>query len=368
MAGKRVGVIGTGSTGIQTIPVLAEQAAHLTVFQRTAQFSIPSANGPLDPAFVASWKTNYREWRRRGKLSPVGVPYAASLRSALDVDAEERRAAYEVGWEQGGFMFGLGTFCDLLTDEEANRTAVEFVWSKIDALVKDPEVAERLKPRTYPIGAKRLVLDTNYYETFNRSNVTLVDLREAPIEAITPIGIRTSSGEHQLDVLVYATGFDAVTGSLLALDIRGRDGATLSERWADGPFTYLGLAVPGFPNLFTITGPGSPSVLGNMPVAIEQHVDWITECVSHLLKTGVATIEATPEAATEWTEHVQDVVRPTLFTRAASWFSGANIPGKPRVFLAYAGGVDVYRARCDEVGTNGYEGFALGAGTLTTAG
>jgi len=365
--GQRVGVIGTGASGIQAIPVIAEQAAHLTVFQRTAQFTIPAANGPLAPAFVQLWKDNYREWRRRGRLSRAGIPYVGMDRSALEVTPEERRAAFEAGWEQGGFMFSVATFSDLLLNEEANATAVEFVHAKIDQIVEDPRVADALKPRDFPFATKRLPLDTNYYETFNRPNVTLVDLRRTPIVEVTRDAIRTTESVHAVDIMVYATGFDALTGPLLAMDVRGRDGRSLAETWAEGPRTYLGLGIPGFPNLFTITGPGSPSVLSNMPTAIEQHVEWIAHCLERLAHDRVDIIEATEEAAASWTDHVQQVASRTLYTKAASWYMGANIPGKPRVFLPYVGGLGVYGEKCAEVAARGYEGFALASVQLTSS-
>lgn len=359
--GKRVAVIGTGASGIQAIPVIAEQAGHLTVFQRTAQFTIPAANGPLSAQFAAMWKQNYREWRRRGRLSAAGFPFPASTLSALEVTAQERRTAFEAAWEQGGFMFASGTYGDLLINEDANKTVADFVRSKIDEIVHDPAVAQKLKPTTFPFGTKRLPLDTNYYQTYNRPNVTLVDLRETPIREITETGIRTTESEHDFDIIVYATGFDALTGPLLALGIQGRDGIALAERWAEGPKTYLGLAMPQFPNLFTITGPGSPSVLSNMPVAIEQHVEWISDCLAYLREHGIAVIEARPDAMQQWTQHVQDVAHHTLYPKAASWYMGANIPGKPRLFLPYIGGVGNYRAKCDAVAAAGYEGFDLAA-------
>jgi len=357
--GKRVAVIGTGASGIQAIPVIAEQAAHLTVFQRTAQFTIPAENGPLDAQFVALWKQNYQEWRRRARHSAAGFPYTPSITSALEVPEAERRETFEAAWGAGGFTFLSGTFRDLALDEEANKTAADFVRAKIDEIVRDREVADMLKPRDFPIGTKRLPLDTNYYATFNRPNVTLVDLRAAPVEAITPTGIRTSAAHHDLDVIVYATGFDALTGPLERLGIRGRGGQALGDAWAEGPRTYLGLAVPGFPNLFTITGPGSPSVLSNMPVSIEQHVEWIGDCLAWLRGHGAEVIEATEQAAAGWTEHVQQVAGHTLYPKAASWYMGANIPGKPRIFLPYIGGVGDYRDRCAAVAASGYEGFAL---------
>jgi cation diffusion facilitator CzcD-associated flavoprotein CzcO len=359
--GKRVGIIGTGASGIQAIPVIAAEADHLTVFQRTPQFTIPAKNGPLDPRFVDMWKANYREWRRRGAQSVGGYPFGATDRSALDASPEERQQAYQRCWDQGGFLFLFGAFGDLMVDEDANRTVADFIRAKIDEIVEDPAVAEMLKPYSFPFGTKRPPLDTNYYETFNRPNVTLVDLRRTPIEAVMPVGVRTSAAEYPLDVLVYATGFDALTGPLLAMDIRGRAGRSLAEAWAEGPRTYLGLAVPGFPNLFTITGPGSPSVLSNMPVSIEQHVDWIADCIQHLRHNGISFVEATEEATATWTDHVQEVANQTLYPKAASWYMGANIPGKPRLFLPYVGGVGVYRDKCREVAANNYEGFELRA-------
>ena len=359
LAGKRVAVIGTGASGIQAIPVIAEQAAHLTVFQRTAQFTIPAENEPLDEQFVALWKQNYPEWRRRARHSAAGFAYNPSVTSAFEVPAAERRATFEAAWGAGGFTFLSGTFRDLVLDEDANKTAADFVRSKIDEIVRDPGVADTLKPRDFPIGTKRLPLDTNYYETFNRPNVTLVDLKRTPVEEITPAGIRTSAGQHDLDVIVYATGFDALTGPLEALGIRGRDGRSLGDAWREGPRTYLGVAVPGFPNLFTITGPGSPSVLSNMPVSIEQHVEWIGDCLAWTRGIGAGVIEATDQAAADWTEHVQQVAGQTLHPKAASWYMGANIPGKPRIFLPYIGGVGNYRDRCAAVADSGYQGFVV---------
>ncbi len=357
--GKRVGIVGTGASGIQAIPVIAEQAEHLTVFQRTAQFTIPAANGPLSEDMADMWKENYPEWRRRARFSRGGVPYPATDRTALEMTPDQQRAAYEAAWEEGGFVFALGTFADILTDEEANQTAADFVRAKIDEIVHDPQVAEMLKPWEFPFATKRLPLDTNYYETFNRPNVTLVDIKRTPIERITPTGVQTTAGTHELDILVYATGFDALTGPLLAMDIRGRAGRKLADAWAEGPVTYLGLGVPEFPNLLTITGPGSPSVLSNMPVSIEQHVEWIGDFMEWARQHGVEQVEPTHQATLDWTAHVQEVANTTLYPKAASWYMGANIPGKPRLFLPYVGGVDTYRYKCDEVAANGYEGFEL---------
>jgi cation diffusion facilitator CzcD-associated flavoprotein CzcO len=357
--GKRVGVIGTGSTGIQIIPVVAQQAAHLTVFQRTPQFTFPANLDLLDPEFVQDVKTNYRELRRQCRMSAAGTPYPPSELSALQVTEEERRKAYEQAWDRKVGTRFLATFNDLMVNKEANDTVADFVRSKIDEIVLDPAIGEMLKPRDYPIGTKRPPIDRGYYETYNRPNVTLVDLRRSPIEMITPNGVRTSDGEHELDIIVYATGFDALTGSIVAIDIRGKSGVSLKAKWSEGPRTYLGIGSSGFPNLFTITGPGSPSVLSNMPVSIEQNVEWITECITHLIQNGIESIEATEQAEDLWTKHVNNVASQTLYPQANSWYMGANIPGKPRVFLPYVGGVGNYRKICDEVSSKDYDGFLL---------
>jgi cyclohexanone monooxygenase len=356
--GQRVGVIGTGSSAIQSIPIIARQASHLFVFQRTPNFSIPARNGPLDPDHERRVKAAYAEFRRQARESRVGFVTERSDQSALAVPAEERRRAYEARWNRGGLGFNA-TFADLLTNRAANDTAAEFFRAKINAIVRDPAVAAALTPHGYPLGTKRLCVDTDYYATFNRDNVTLVDVRAAPIEAITPRGVRTRDAEYPVDSLVFATGFDAMTGALLGIDIRGRGGRPLRETWADGPRTYLGIAVAGFPNLFTITGPGSPSVLSNMIVSIEQHVDWIADCLTYLRDKDRRTIEATAEAQEAWVAHVDQVGRATLYPLANSWYMGANVPGKPRIFMPYVGGVGTYRQRCDEVAAKGYEGFTL---------
>jgi cyclohexanone monooxygenase len=356
---RRVGVIGTGSSAIQSIPIIAQQAAHLFVFQRTPNFSMPAQNAPLDPEYERWVKAHYAEFRRQARESRVGFVVERSGDCALAVPPEERAREYEKRWQRGGLGFSAA-YTDLLTSQEANDTAAEFFRDKIRAIVRDPAVAELLCPRTYPLGTKRLCVDTGYYATFNRDNVTLVDVSRSPIEVITPKGVSTGGVEYAVDDLVFATGFDAMTGALLGIDIRGRGGRRLPEAWADGPRTYLGIAVAGFPNLFTITGPGSPSVLSNMIVSIEQHVDWITDCLAHLREHGHATIEPTAEAQEAWVQHVSDVGHMTLYPRAPSWYMGANIPGKPRIFMPYIGGVGVYRQKCDEVAARGYEGFALG--------
>ncbi len=358
--GKRVGLVGTGSTGIQATPVIAATAAHLTVLQRTPNFSVPARNGPMADEFQREVKANYGEIRRKMRATTNGHPYSISGRSALEVAAEERQALYEAAWEQGGLQF-RATFQDLLVNKAANDTAVEFIRSKIRQVVKDPAVADTLTAFDHPYAAKRPPIDTEYFETFNRDNVTLVDVRTSPIERITPQGIRTRDGEYDLDIIVFATGFDAMTGPLMRIGIHGRDGRSMKDMWNAGPRTYLGLQVAGFPNLFTITGPGSPSVLCNMPVAIEQHVDWITDCIAYMRERSLERIEATADAADKWVEHVNEAADATLLPLAASsWYLGANVPGKPRVFMPYAGGMARYRDICNDVATKGYEGFSLG--------
>jgi cation diffusion facilitator CzcD-associated flavoprotein CzcO len=355
--GKRVGLIGTGSTGIQATPVIAAQAAHLTVFQRTPNFSVPARHRAFLAEQQAEIKQNYAVIFERTRTSPAGFPYFPIERKTMDVSAEERQQILEGLWEEGGFKFLWGGFSDLTTDLAANGIASEFIRSKIREIVKDPGTAERLCPTDHPYGAKRPPIDTDYYATFNRDNVSLIDIRSAPIEAITPAGLRTKDAEIDLDVLVFATGFDAMTGSLLRIDIRGAGGLRLADAWAEGPRSYLGLQVSGFPNLFTITGPGSPSVLVNMPVAIEQHVDWIADCIEGMRAQGKTRVEATEAAQDAWVEHVAEVAQHTLMARANSWYVGANIPGKARVVMPYTGGQPMYRERCEAVVKAGYEGF-----------
>ncbi len=359
--GKRVGIIGTGSSAIQSIPIIAAQAAHLTVFQRTANFSVPAFNGPIDPDHERRMTERYTEIRRLARASTGGVvSREANEQSALDVSHEERVREFESRWRQGGFAIG-GAFADLAINKETNDTAAEFVRAKIRATVKDPATAELLCPRDYPFATKRLCVDTNYFETFNRDNVSLVDVKTSPIEEITPAGVRTADHEYAFDCLVFATGFDAMTGALLGVDIRGRAGRMLKDEWSAGPRSYLGLQVAGFPNLFTITGPGSPSVLSNMIVSIEQHVVWITDCIAHMRAHRMRSIEATVDAQDAWVDHVNEVANFTLFPQANSWYIGANIPGKPRVFMPYVGGVGAYAQKCEEVAANNYEGFTLTA-------
>ena len=361
--GRRVGVIGTGSSGIQSIPMIAREAAHVYVFQRTPNFITPAHNGPLDAAVVEDWKANRAEYRKQACTSQFGFLIEQNVQSALAVTAEERRAEYEKRWTQGGLNL-YGTFPDIFVSQEANDTAAEFVRSKIRGVVRDPAVAEKLSPKQYAIATKRICVDTGYYETFNRDNVTLVDTRATPIREIVPAGLRTSDAEYQVDDIVFATGFDAITGALSKIDVRGRGGVALNEKWSAGPRTYLGLMCAGFPNLFLITGPGSPSVFSNMVVSIEQHVDWISDCLAYVRDHHYSNIEATAEAENGWVGHVNEVADSTLFPLADSWYVGANVPGKPRVFMPYLGGVGIYRQKCDEVAASGYEGctFCAAAG------
>ena len=359
-AGKHVAVIGTGSSGVQAIPVIAEQAKHLTVFQRTPQYTIPARHENVDRRFIEEEvKPNYDEIWDKARWSKAGFPADYSERSALDVSVEERRQTYEDLWDRGGTTFLYGTFNDIRTDRRANDTAAEFIRSKIREIVKDPEKREKLLPVDHPFGSKRTLIDTNYFETYNRENVELVDIRHSPIQEVTPKGIRTEDEEFEFDIIVFATGFDAMTGTFFKMDIRGRNNLSLKEKWAEGPKTYLGLQAAGFPNMFMITGPGSPSVLSNMPVSIEQHIDWIADFIDYLREHGIETAEADPDAETAWVSHVNEVAEPTMFMLANSWYLGANIPGKPRVFMPYAGGVGAYREKCNEIADNGYEGFTL---------
>ena len=354
---QRVAVIGTGSSGIQAIPVIAQQSEHLYVFQRTPSYTIPARNAPLDPNTVQEIKANYADMRERARQTVQGMLTRFNTASALDVTPEELQREYESRWTDGGFGF-MAAFADLLSDEKANGTAAEFVREKIRDTVQDPKVAEALTPRNI-IGAKRLCIDTDYYATFNRSNITLVDIGDTPIERITRHGILVKGEEYKVDSIVFATGFDAITGALLKIDFRGKGNVAISEKWSDGPQAYLGLAMVGFPNLFMITGPGSPSVLSNVLVSIEQHVDWIVDCLAYMRSSGFARIEPLSEAQDAWVTHVNEVANASLRSKIDSWYIGANIPGKPRVFMPYIGGLPEYAQKCDEVVENGYEGFTL---------
>ena len=360
-SGLRVGVIGTGSSAIQAIPVIAEQAKHLTVFQRTPNFSIPAHNAPLTAEQRDAFRANYPEVRRFAReVARNGIYTEMPDRGALDDGDNERRAKFEQRWQRGGLTF-MSVYNDLALNTAANDTAADFVREKIAEIVSDAETARLLQPTSYPIGTKRICIDTDYFATFNRPNVTLVDIKSNPIEEILPQAVRTTANEYAIDALVLATGFDAMTGSVAKIDITGRDGLTLNRKWAEGPKTYLGLMSAGFPNLFIITGPGSPSVLSNMIVSIEQHVDWIADCVTWMRGRGSDSIEAEKDAEDKWVAHVNEVAFATLYPQANSWYMGANIPGKPRIFMPYIGGVGPYRQICNEVAAKGYEGFAMTA-------
>ena len=357
--GRRVAVVGTGSSAIQSIPVIAEQAAHLTVFQRTPNFSIPTRNGPMDDEYEQWWKDGYAEKRVAARRTRTGILNRQSDQKASETPLDEQLKVYEARWQTGGTSF-MGSFSDIITNKSVNDIAAEFVRNKIRGLVKDPKVAELLCPTNHPIGTKRICVDSHYFETYNRPNVTLVDVRTAPITGLTATGLAWGEGNHaEFDDIVFATGFDAMTGAMTRVDIKGRGGQTLKEKWEGGPLTYLGLMTAGFPSLFMITGPGSPSVLSNMIVSIEQHVDWITDCLVDMKARGMPSIEALPAAENNWVAHVNEVAHRTLYPQANSWYMGTNIPGKPQVFMPYIGGLDVYGDKCAEVVAKGYEGFRI---------
>jgi cation diffusion facilitator CzcD-associated flavoprotein CzcO len=355
--GKRVAVIGTGSSAIQSIPEIAAQAAELIVFQRTPNYTIPAHNGPLDPAVRERVKAEYPAIRARAKTLPAGLDVNLNPQSALAVSEEERLREYEARWALGGTTF-MAAFGDLLVDPVANQTAADFVRQKIRETVKDPKIAEILAPDNV-IGCKRICVDTGYWETFNRPNVSLVDVSGSPIEEITAEGVKVGGKVYAVDAIVFATGFDAMTGALLKIDVRGVGGHSLKEKWADGPRTYLGLAMAGFPNLFTVTGPGSPSVLTNMLPSIEQHVDWIADCLGYLRAHGLHRLEPAVAAEDAWVAHVGDVAGLSLRSTCSSWYVGANVPGKPRVFMPYIGGFPAYVQKVNEIAAKGYEGFVL---------
>jgi cyclohexanone monooxygenase len=360
--GKRVGVVGTGATAVQAIPEIAQQAKHLVVFQRTANYCVPARNGKVDPEVTKARKADYDNIVKRIRESFFGQEHYFIPKSALEASAEEREREFDKKWDAGGFAFWLANYQDMFFDQKANDVCADYIKRKIRKTVKDQAVAEKLIPKGYAYGTKRQPLDTNYYETFNKDNVRLVDAKaDGKIEEITEKGIRAGDKEYELDIIVFATGFDAMTGPLKALNLKGRGGRALDEHWSDGPHSYLGISVAGFPNLFTITGPQSPSVLSNMPVSIEQHVEWITDCIEAMRNSGKTSIEATPSAQDEWVAHVNEIVSATLMTTANSWYMSANIAGKPRAFLPYLGpeGVGGYRRKCDEIAAKGYEGFDL---------
>ncbi|MBI1238146.1 MAG: NAD(P)-binding protein [Alphaproteobacteria bacterium] len=354
--GLRVGVIGTGSSAIQSIPLMAEQAKHLTVFQRTPNYSIPAHNRPWTEEERRDTKANYRQIRANAMTKPFAFDSFSTDAEATKSTPQEIRAAFQRAWDDGGLGY-MNTFADLLLVPEANKMAADFVREKIEGLVDDPDLAKKLMP-SHTVGCKRLCVDTNYYATFNRDNVTLVDLRETPIEEITAEGVRTAAGLVPCDAIVSATGFDAMTGTINRIDIKGRGGERLRDHWADGARAYLGLGVAGFPNLFMITGPGSPSVLTNMLVSIQHHVDWIANAVSYLDDRQIANIEPTTEAENAWVKEVQEIADTTLFPSCGSWYTGSNIEGKPKVFAAYVG-FPPYAEKCADVEAKGYDGFRL---------
>ena len=364
--GERIAVIGTGSSGIQTIPVLAEEAAHVTVFQRTPNYSIPSRNEPMTLEYADTWKNGYQEKRAEMRYAPNGVLREFNNKSALSVSESERQATYETRWKNGGSGF-VAAFNNILTDQASNDSASEFVRNQIRQIVKNPETAELLAPKGYPIGTKRLCVDSDYFETYNRDNVDLVDISSAPIDRITPEGLVANSQHYTFDSIVFATGFDAMTGTLFNVDIRGTDSVALKEKWYAGPRTYLGLMTAGFPNLFMITGPGSPSVKSNMITSIEQHVDLVTDSLVHMRDQDLDLMEPELDAEDDWVDHVQVVAHKTLFPQANSWYMGANIPGKPRLFMPYIGGVGVYREICEKMVADGYAGFHFEAKTTIAA-
>jgi cyclohexanone monooxygenase len=356
LKGLRVGVIGTGSSGIQVIPQLARQAGQLVVFQRTPNFSIPAWNQPLPVSEQDAWKTDYRAHRERARQTRSGILYQYSQRGTFEVDQAERQAEYDRRWQRGGANF-THAFNDVFTNREANDQLAEYVRNKIRTIVQDPQVAERLTPRDHPIGTKRICVDTDYYATYNLPHVTLHDLRADPLESFTATGVKTAQQTYALDVIVFATGFDAVTGSIERLGIRGEHRQSLKDSWQAGPRTFMGLAAAGFPNLFMITGPGSPSILTNVIVSIEQHVEWIANCLARMQARGHTRIEARESSQDEWVSHVAELAAGTLFTTTASWYMGANVPGKPRVFLPYGGGFANYDRICREQAEAGYPGF-----------
>ncbi len=354
---KRVGIIGTGSSAIQALPLIAEDASHVHVFQRTPNYTVPAHNRPLAPDYVRDFKAHYVENRAAAKKLVAGFLCDYNSKSALEVGEEQRQREYQERWDRGGIAF-LGAFSDINHDADANATATAFLHDKIREIVDDPKLAELLIPNSV-VGCKRLCVDTDYYKTYNRDNVSLVDVRSSPIERISAKGVVVASWEYEIDMLVLATGFDAVTGALKRIDIRGRGGLALKDKWGDGPCSYLGLGIAGFPNLFTITGPGSPSVLTNMLPSIEQHVDFIAECLGFMRDNNLTRIEAKPEAEDGWVAYNEKWARASLRYDCASWYLGANVPGKPRVFMPFVAGLPLYIKKCEEIVADNYRGFAF---------
>lgn len=367
-AGKRVGLIGTGSSGIQSTPIIAEQAAHLTVFQRTANYSVPARNHDLTEEMRREQNEHFEELRRLTLASPIGMPFVPSETSALEVSDEERKATLDALWDVGGFRFMFTSYNDIVTDLKANATVAGYIEAKIREKVKDPAVADILCDFNHPAGTKRPPIDTNYYETFNRDNVDIVSIRANPISEVTTDGLTLANGSHyQLDAIVFATGFDTVTGTLLKMNLRGKNGQSLADKWKDGPSAYLGLCTAGFPNLFMITGPGSPAILTNFPVCIEQNVGWITDAMTRMRDTNAIEIEASPDAESQWVKDIAEAADATLFPTVDSWYMNNNVPGKPRVFTAYFNGMPAYAEICADVAKNGYKGFEIRSNELADA-
>tara|TARA_R100000005_G_C5003617_1_gene212079 strand:- start:6612 stop:8246 length:1635 start_codon:yes stop_codon:yes gene_type:complete len=355
--GKRVAVIGTGSSGIQSIPEIAKEADHVTVLQRTPQFTFPCGNRPVKPEDMSEARENWDTYVAKMYASPAGFPFDMNVRKALDDTPEQRRALYEALWQRGGVDFLIDGYSDITTSEEANAWLADFCRDKIREIVRDPETARKLMPDHF-ILTKRAILDSGYYETFNRDNVTLVDLREDPIERFTPASVITRSGEHPIDMLVLATGFDAISGSMLRLNPKGRGGESLKERWQDRFHNYLGLSVAGFPNMFMIHGPGSPGVFYNMPLGAERQMNWIGNLISDMKERGMRAVEPTTESEEKWDNVVAEKAHSTLLPRTDSWWTGANVPGKPRYFSVYLDGGG-YHQIISDVATKGYEGFVF---------
>jgi cyclohexanone monooxygenase len=358
LKGKRVGLIGTGSSGIQVTPILAEESRHLTVFQRTANYSIPAHNRLLEPDYIREWKDDYPARRRAARQTRNSTLNDAGVRPGREVTREEREREFERRWNVTGGIGFIYAFPDLTTDAEINQHASDFVRIKIASIVRDPTTADALTPKDYGIGGKRICVDTNYFQTFNRENVTLVDIKKDHITRAISQGLVTVSRAYDLDVLVLAVGFDAMTGALNRIDITGRSGTKLRDHWSEGPKTYLGLTIAGFPNMFIITGPGSPSVFANMVTSVEQHVDWIADCIASMKRGHQLTIEATQEAEDAWFSHVNEVGGRTILAKANnSWYVGANVPGKPRFVMPYMGGAATYMEKIDSIARSGYKGF-----------
>ena len=358
--GQRVGLIGTGSSGIQSTPFIAEEAAHLTVFQRTANYSVPARNHQLTDEMRREQSENYEELRRLTLASPIGMSIEPSQTSALADSPEQRQAKLDALWEIGGFHFMFSSYNDIVVDIKANAAVADYIAAKIRGTVSDPAVADILCDFNHPVGTKRPPIDTNYYETFNRDNVTIASIRANPIRKVTADGLTLENGDHYpLDAIVFATGFDTVTGALLKMNLHGKGGQSLAEKWKYGPRAYLGLCTAGFPNLFMITGPGSPGILTNFPVCIEQNVDWIADAINRMRETGATEIEASPDAESDWVQMVAEEADKTLLPTVDSWYMNSNIPGKPRVFTAYLSGMPSYAEICADIAKSGYKGFEL---------